>query len=386
MAGKTIAVLGGGMGGLAVANQMRRLLPSEHRVVVVERQSTFFMRPFNMRLMSGEMKDQREGSRDLSALARKGIEWQQGDVLEIDPKSRKVRTSAGVLEADYLIIALGTERDAASIPGFVESAHNLYEVAGALGLHDALNKFAGGSAVVLITRTPFSCPAAPYEAAFLMDAAFRKKGNRHKAQIAIYTPEPRPMPAAGPDMGEAVKAMLKDRDIAYHPQHKVRSIDGGSGKIVFEDGEAAFDLLVGVPPHAAPKVVREAGLTDNTGWVPVNLETLETSHPGVYALGDVTSIRQPNPTGLFLPKAWVFADEESRVIAKNIAAQIMGQDGLGKFDGSGFCYLEVGDGLAAYGSGNFYAYPTAKVYLEPPSTRHHEERKRIELEQLDTLV
>ena len=100
----------------------------------------------------------------------------------------------------------------------------------------------------------------------------------------------------------------------------------------------------------------------------------------------MTSIRQPNPTGLFLPKAWVFADEQGRVVAKNIAAQIMGQDAAGKFDGKGFCYVEVGNGLAAYGSGNFYAYPAANVYLEAPSAKHHEERKRIELEQLDALV
>ncbi|MDO8636421.1 MAG: NAD(P)/FAD-dependent oxidoreductase, partial [Dehalococcoidia bacterium] len=136
----------------------------------------------------------------------------------------------------------------------------------------------------------------------------------------------------------------------------------------------------------APKVVRQAGLTDETGWIPVNLETLETTYPGVFALGDITSIRQPNPTGLFLPKAWVFADEQARVVAKNIAAQIKGEDKSNKFDGKGFCYVEVGGGQAAYGSGNFYEYPAARVYLEPPSPRHHEERKKTELEQLETLV
>lgn len=82
-------------------------------------------------------------------------------------------------------------------------------------------------------------------------------------------------------------------------------------------------------------------------------------------------------TGLFLPKAWVFADEQSRVVTKNIAAQMRGEGKSSRFDGRGFCYIEVGDGLAAYGSGNFYNYPAPKVYLEPPSHRHHEERKRL---------
>ncbi|MDP2954541.1 MAG: FAD/NAD(P)-binding oxidoreductase, partial [Chloroflexota bacterium] len=227
---------------------------------------------------------------------------------------------------------------------------------------------------------------APYEAAFLMDSAFRRKGNRQRVEIAVYTPEPRPMPAAGPQMGEAVIGMLRERDIKYYPQHKLQKIDSGSRKIVFEGGEAPFDLLVGIPPHASPKVVREAGLTDETGWIPVDLNTLETRYPGVFALGDVTSIRQPNPTGLFLPKAWVFADEESRVIARNIVAELKGEDKSSKFGGKGFCYVAVGDGLAAYGSGDFYAYPAARVWLEPPSLRHHEERKKLELELLETLV
>jgi NADPH-dependent 2,4-dienoyl-CoA reductase/sulfur reductase-like enzyme len=73
-----------------------------------------------------------------------------------------------------------------------------------------------------------------------------------------------------------------------------------NGRIVIE---VPFDLLVGVPPHATPRVVREAGLTDETGWVPVDLQTLESPYPGIFAIGDITSIQQPNPTGFFLPKA-----------------------------------------------------------------------------------
>ena len=386
MVGKTVLILGGGFGGLATANQLRRLLATEHRVVVVERQSTFYMWPFNMRLMAGEAKDRREGERALSGLARKGIEWVQGEVQELDPKARRVRTSSGILEGDFVVIALGAEKDATAVPGFAESAYNLYDPDGALRIYNALQEFDSGRAVVLISRTPFSCPAAPYEAAFLMDSAFRSKGNRNRVEIAIYTPEPRPMPAAGPQMGEAVIGMLKERDISYYPQQKLQRIENTSHKIVFEGGQAPFDLLVGIPPHFAPKVVREAGLTDETGWIPVDLQTMETRYPGVFALGDVTFIRQPNPTGLPLPKAWVIADEQARVVARNIAAQIRSEDQSNKYDGKGFCYIEVGGGQAAYGSGSFYEYPAARVYLEPPSHHHHEERKKGEMEQLETLV
>ncbi|MBU2608261.1 MAG: NAD(P)/FAD-dependent oxidoreductase [Chloroflexi bacterium] len=386
MAGKTIVILGGGFGGLSTAQQLRRVIAPEHRVVVVEREDTFYLCAFNMRLMAGEMKDQREGERSLSELARKGIEWVHGEVLELDPTARRVRTSSATLEGDYLIIALGAEKDGSIIPGFTESAYNLHDVNSARLIHQPLQEFETGRAIVLVCRSPFSCPSSPYEAAFLMDSTFRKKGNRQHVEVAIYTPELRPMGAAGPEMGNAVIGLLKERDIGYYPQQKVQRIESGSRKIVFEEGETSFDLLVGVPPHVAPKVVREAGLTDETGWVPVEIDTLETRYPGVYALGDVTSIRQPNPTGLFLPKAGVFADEQSRVVAANIAAELRGEDKSKRLDGKGFCYIEVGDGLAAYGSGNFFSYPGPNTYLEPPSKKHHEERKKLEMEQLEDLV
>ena len=384
MAGRTIVILGGGFGGLAVAQQLRRVLPPEHRVVVVERQSTFYLCASNMRLMVGEMKDQREGERALSGLARKGIEWVHDEILELDPAARRVRTSSGTLEGDYLIIALGAEKDGSSIPGFAESAYNLYDADQALLVHKPLQELDTGRAIVLISRSPFSCPAAPYEAAFLMDSTFRSRGIRQGVEVAVYTPELKPMGGAGPAVGDALIGMLAEHNIKFHPQQKLKRIE--KDRIVFEEGEALFDLLVGIPPHIAPKVVREAGLTDETGWIPVEIDTLKTKHPGVYAIGDVTSIKQPNPTGLSLPKAGVFADEQSRVVATNIAAELRGEDKSKRFDGKGFCYIEVGEGLAAYGSGNFYGYPGPIVYLEAPSQQYHEERKKLELDQLEELV
>jgi sulfide:quinone oxidoreductase len=339
-----------------------------------------------MRLISGEMKHPEEGERALSELSRKGMDWVHDEVDKIDPERRRVHTSSGTLEGDYIIIALGAEKLPDSMPGFAESAYNLTDALDALQLRKALDEFDSGRIIVLVCSTPYSCPGAPCEIAFLADSTFQSKGNRQRVEIAIYTPETRPLAAAGTEMGQAVLGMLKERNIEYHSQQKVQRIDNNTRKLIFEGGEVPFDLLIGIPPHATPRVVTEAGLTDETGWVPVDLQTLETSYPGIFAIGDITSIRQPNPTGFFLPKAGVFADEQARVVARNISGEILGEAKQSRFDGKGFCYLEMGDGTAAYGSGNFYAYPAPRVYPEPPSQQYHKERKELEREQLEALV
>ena len=67
-----------------------------------------------------------------------------------------------------------------------------------------------------------------------------------------------------------------------------------------------YDLFLGVPKHRVPEVVEQSGLTVD-GWIPVNPLTLETQFPGVYAVGDVTSVGTP--------KAGVFAEGQASVAA-----------------------------------------------------------------------
>jgi len=373
---KTILILGGGLGGIMAAANLRRLCAPEHRVVVIERSATFSLRMANLWLMTGERQRPEEGERNLSHLAGRGIDWVQAEIENIDPVAKTVETSAGTLAGDYLVIALGAERHPEAVPGFAEAALDLYEAAGALRIRQALEGFDGGRVVVLVARTPFSCPSAPYEAAFLIDTLLRRRGVRQRSTIAVYTPEDLPMPVAGPDVGAALVQLLADRGIEFHAEQIVMRVDPAAHIARFELEDTTFDLLIGIPPHRVPQVLRPAKLADASGWVPVDPSTLQTRHPRVFAIGDATSIRLP--VGMFLPKAGVFADEEARVVAENIAAELAGKAGTSRFNGHGFCYIEVGDDMAAYGAGNFYGIPAPTVSLEPPSPRYRLEKHELE--------
>lgn len=218
---------------------------------------------------------------------------------------------------------------------------------------------------------PFKCPAAPNEAAMLLEYDCRRRGVRKDIQVDLYTPEAGAMLVAGPEVSAALWHMVEAKGIGYHPEHAVTSVDPIKRRLAFANGaEAGFDLLAYLPPHRAPKVVREAGMCGESGWVPVDRGTLETKFPGVHAIGDVTGIMLTS-IGKPLPKAGVFAHNQAEVVAHNIVRAITGKGKQRRFSGNGECFVETGDGRAAFGSGNFYADPAPAIRLKNPSMMLH---------------
>ncbi|MBI5410541.1 MAG: NAD(P)/FAD-dependent oxidoreductase [Nitrospirae bacterium] len=369
MPDKTILILGGGIGGQVAANRLRRLLGKQHRIVVIDRERIFTFSPSLLWMIVGA-REPAQFSRDLNRLTRKGIEVVEAEVTAIDPATRRVSTSAGEFAGDYLIIALGAELAHDAVPGWKPAALNFYCLKGAEMTRSALASFQGGRLCIVVAATPYKCPAAPYEAAMLIADSFTSRGIKDKVDLHVYTPDPLPMPVAGPVLGNAVRRMLEAKGIGFHPNLKLERVEGDAHKLIFAGGESAdFDLLLGVPPHRAPAVVRESSLVGEAGWIPVDAKTLRTRYERVYAIGDVTAIKLP--VGKPLPKAGVFAHYEAEVVAENIAAELRGENPDHAFDGKGYCFLEIGSGRAGFAGGNFYAIPEPQITLRKPGSHWH---------------
>lgn len=374
MATTTTVILGGGFGGLAAANALRRRLPAEHDVVVVDATPRFYVGAGKTWIMLGQ-----RGFDDISAerseLLDPGVRFVQAGVSHIDLAGRRVATEAGELAWDYLVLALGAEMDLAAIPGLPEAAHSFYTVAGAERLRDALAAFTGGDIALVIPRLPFKCPPAPYEAAILLQEQLAERGLADTTRLAIYTVEGAPMGTAGAEMGRQIQAMVSERGIAFHPKKSLARVDGASRQLLFaDDSTAGYDLLIAVPPHVAPAPVRAAGLTGPSGWVPVDPATLRVTAPGtpagVFAVGDITAVPLPgrhNPeVPLAIAKAGVIAAAEGQVAADQIASEILHEAPGAPFDGQGYCYLETGGGQALRIDVEFFALPHPRVAQRPP--------------------
>ena len=363
----TVLILGGGIGGLVAARRLRERLDRQHRVVLVERQAEHVFPPSLLWLSVG-LRRPEQISRPVSALERAGVELIRGSVERLDPSAKSIHVDGRELRGDYLVVALGAELAPETIPGLAEAGHNLYTVSGSEALRDARLELRRGQLVVLVSAVPFKCPAAPYEAAMLLEYDFRKRKLRNQVTFELHTPEPGPMPVAGPEVSAQIRQMIEAKGIVYRPQHPVERVE--AKHIVFKDGASVrFDLLAYVPPHRAPQVVRDAGLVGESGWVPVDKGTLQTRFPGVYAIGDVTGIMLAS--GRPLPKAGVFAHAQAEVVADNLVHQITGKGKPRRFNGHGECFVETGDGKAGFGSGNFYAEPAPRIKLWSPGRALH---------------
>ncbi|HEX9765859.1 MAG TPA: FAD/NAD(P)-binding oxidoreductase [Nitriliruptorales bacterium] len=347
-----VVILGAGFGGLAAATELRAVLPENDRITVVDRRDEFFVGWAKLWDLGG-VRSLVDGTRSLRTLGDRGITVERSEVQAIDPQSRTVRTSAGTLEADAVLVALGAGPSPAHRAWLDrDGAHDLYDHAALPAMHEALEAIRSGRVVVAILGGPFKCPPAPYEAALLVDERLRERGVRDDVEVVVVTPQPMTLPAAGVDASRYVASHLDQRGIALREASRV--VDVGDGALNLDGGgEIAFDVLLGVPANVAPPVV--APLAGASGWIEPDRHTLATSFDRVYAVGDCTHI--PNALGA-LPMAGVFAAAEGEVAARNILADLGHGDG-DRFDGHGHCFLELPGRKVAFVQGDFYADPPA---------------------------
>lgn len=127
MPGKRIVVLGAGVGGLVVANKLRKKLDRDHKIVVVDKSPTHYFAPsFPWLAMDWRRVD--SISRDIRDLLKKGVEFVQAEVVSIDTGARRVATNAQDIDYDYLVVALGADLSPQAVPGLNETAYSFYQV------------------------------------------------------------------------------------------------------------------------------------------------------------------------------------------------------------------------------------------------------------------
>jgi len=343
----SVLVLGAGFGGLELSSRLSQELGDHFDVTLIDRAEAFVFGFSKLDVMFGKrtLEAVRVPYHDL---ATPHVRFRQETVTAIDPDARRVTTDGGTYEADVLVVALGADYDLAATPGLAEAGHEFYSVSGAEAVRDLLPSFRSGTAIVGVCGAPFKCPPAPSETAFLLDEYLRERGVRDDVRIQVVIPFGTPVPPS-PATSEAILARFAERGIEFVRDRRVAALDPSIREAVLDDGSRLpFDLFLGIPVHRAPEVVVASGLTES-GWIPVDKRTLATRFPGVYAVGDVTSVGTP--------KAGIFAEGAARVVADQLIARIRSELEPPGYDGTGACWMEFGGHEVARIDVDFFSTP-----------------------------
>ncbi len=343
----SVLVLGAGFGGLEISSRLSHELDNQVDITLIDRADAFVFGFSKLDVMFGRRTPDaiRHSYRDITT---PHVRFRQETVTAIDPVKRRVTTDLDAYEADILVVALGADYDLAATPGLVEAGNEFYSVPGAETLRDVLPSLRAGTAIVGVCGAPFKCPPAPSEAALLLDEYLRERGVRDDVSIQVVIPFGRPIPPS-PATSDAILAAFAERGIDFVPDRRVVALDAATNEAVLDDDRCLpFDLFLGVPVHRVPQVVEDSGLAEG-GWIPVDPGTLATRFAGVYAVGDVTSVGTP--------KAGVFAERQASVVADHLIARILGGGEPAGYDGTGTCYVELGNHEVGRVDVDFFSTP-----------------------------
>ncbi|AFL73699.1 NAD(P)/FAD-dependent oxidoreductase [Thiocystis violascens] len=316
-----ILVVGGGFGG-AIAAKYLGMADPDLRVTLVEKEPVFISCPMSNEVLSGErdLKDLTFGYRGLT---RQGIAVVQDEIVEIDPVQHFARGASGNrYNYDKLILSPGVGYRWDAIEGLSEAVSERYPHAWKAGpqtltLRRQLEAMEdGGVFAIVAPPNPFRCPPGPYERAaqvaqyfkrhkpnskiLILDAkdAFSKQGLFQAGWKQHYGEMIEWVPAAGGGTVEAI-----------HPD---------SGTLVGEVEEYRGDVISLIPHQKAGAIAERAGLTDATGWCPVDQQTFASSlHPDIHVIGDACIAGA-------MPKSGYSANSQGKVCAAAIVAAIHG--------------------------------------------------------------
>lgn len=362
-----VLVLGAGFGGLELSTTLSETLGERVAVTVIDRNDAFVFGYSKLDVMFGRATP--EAVRlPYAQVVKPGVRLLRETVTAIDPEAKRVRTDAGVHEADVLVVALGADYDIAGTPGLAEGAHEFYSVAGAERLASIIPTIESGRIVIGICGAPFKCPPAPSECALLLHDELVRRGVRDDCEITLVMALGSPVPPS-PATSAALLEAFAERDIGFMGGHRIASVDPTRKVAVRDDGsEVPFDHLLAVPRHRAAQVAIDSGMTED-GYIPVDFGTLQTRWPGVYAVGDVATAG--------VPKAGVFAEGAARIVAQAIIHQLGAGDAPGRHLGQGTCYIEFGGGRIGSVDIDFLSGPNRTGTLNPPSVEQMERKRQF---------
>jgi sulfide dehydrogenase [flavocytochrome c] flavoprotein subunit len=316
-----LVIVGGGFGGASAARFARVQYPQVD-VTLIEPKDKFITCPYGNLILAGR-RTLPQITHTYDGLAKRGVRHVRDTVVAIDPAAKTVRLAGGqTIGYDKLILSPGIAIRWGGIQGYDEAASQTFPHAwlGANGVQITLLRRQleampdGGVVGLAIPANPFRCPPGPYER-ISMIASFLKKSKPKSKILALDAKDAFSKQGLFQDAWKELYGGMVEW-VPLGKDGKVTRVDLKERIFETELG-SKHKVAVGnvIPPQSAAKIAIDAGLTDGSGWVPINTRTFEAQKaPHIHVIGDA-NLATP------MPKSGYIANSTSKqAVAAAVAA------------------------------------------------------------------
>ncbi|MCB0738826.1 MAG: NAD(P)/FAD-dependent oxidoreductase [Bacteroidetes bacterium] len=311
-----LLIIGGGTAGIMVAAKFRKERPNV-KVGIIEPAKTHYYQPA-WTLVGAGTYDFDKTARPMASLMPSGVDWIQDKATEFDADNNQVSTEkSGDFNYNFLVVAPGLVMEPSMIEGLPEALEKGVAVTNYIDpkkTWETIKSFKGGNALFTQPTTPIKCGGAPQKIAYLAADYFKKNGLADKTNVIFATPGS--VIFGVKPIKVTLEKVLSRYGIHFKPFYAPTRIDvdnrivhfhhsaTGENRCVINeenplgekmtgdtDIEIPFDMLHLAPPQAAPKFVRDSNLSNEGGWLNVDLHTMQhNQYPNIFGLGDVAAL------------------------------------------------------------------------------------------------
>jgi sulfide dehydrogenase [flavocytochrome c] flavoprotein chain len=316
-----IVVIGGGFAGLTAARMVKRY-DKGLDVTVVEANPTYTACPFSNDVIAG-LRDIKEQQFGYGKVAADGVTLAQTSATGINATARTVTLANGsVLNYDRLILAPGIELRFDALPGYDEAAAQRMPHAWKAGeqtllLRRQIEAMEDGGVVVIVSpQNPYRCPPGPYERASLIAWYLKEKKPRSKVMIL----DAKDAFSKQRLFQNAWKQMYPNLEwVSLSMGGKVSSVDPATNTVATDFDKVKAAVANVIPPQKAGRIAELAGVTDRSGWCPIDPVSFESKQvPNIHVVGDAAIAGA-------MPKSAFAANSQAKVCAVAVAKLARGE-------------------------------------------------------------
>jgi NADPH-dependent 2,4-dienoyl-CoA reductase/sulfur reductase-like enzyme len=319
-----LVVIGGGPGGATIAKYVARDSKGAIEVTLVE-PAKQFTTCFHSNLYLGGFRSFESITHSYDALASKyGVKLARQNAAAIDRAKKTVRLADGsTLPYDRLAVTPGIEIKFDSVPGYSEAASQIMPHAWKAGaqtqlLKKQLDALTDGALIVMVAPpNPYRCPPGPYERVSMMAHVLKAKGHK-KSRIIIIDPKPN-----FSKQGLFVEGwqrhypgMIEWQDPKMHGG--IKGVDAKTMTVNTDLANYKAQLANVIPAQSAGKIAIDAGLTDKSGFCPIDPSNMKSaSDTNIHVVGDASIAGD-------MPKSGFSANSQAKVAALMIRGELTG--------------------------------------------------------------